>query len=149
MTVIAMKIARGRGLQGFESTWGTPLSVRSGVRLPPGAIDRVRAKLGVALAPWAPRIDVVTVRFDDVNGPRGGVDIVCRAKVVLRRMRSIVVEVTSSSAMAAFAEVVPPLVRAVVTSIGMQRTTTRTGGRPRVSAAGAAAGTATEALSEP
>lgn len=130
MTTIAMRIARGRGFQGFESTWGTPLSVRSGVRLPPGGIDRVRARLGAALAPWAHRIDVVTVRFDDVNGPRGGVDIVCRAKVVLRGMRSIVVEATATSAMAAFAEVVPPLVRAVVTSITMRRTTARTG--PRV-----------------
>lgn len=130
MTTIAMKIGRGRGLQGFESTWGTPLSVRSGVRLPPGAVDRVRARLGVALAPWAHRIDVVSVRFDDVNGPRGGVDIVCRAKVVLRGMRSIIVEAVAPSPMAAFADVVPPLVRAVVTAIAMRRTAARTS--PRV-----------------
>ncbi len=126
MTSIAMKISRGRSLQGFVSTWGTPLSVRSGVRLPPGAVDRVRARLGVALAPWARRIDIVSVRFDDVNGPRGGIDIVCRAKVVLRGMRSIIVEAVAPSPMAAFAEVVPPLVRAVVTAIGIRRTAGRT-----------------------
>ena len=34
----------------------------------------------------------VTVRVRDVNGPRGGVDKVCRVKVVLKRLPSVVVE---------------------------------------------------------
>jgi ribosome hibernation promoting factor len=34
----------------------------------------------------------VTVRVRDVNGPRGGVDMVCRVKVVLKGLPSVVVE---------------------------------------------------------
>jgi hypothetical protein len=34
----------------------------------------------------------VTVRVRDVNGPRGGVDMVCRVKVVLKHLPSVVVE---------------------------------------------------------
>jgi hypothetical protein len=131
MTTISFPLSRTSPLR--LPTWGTPLAVRGNIRLPAGALGRIHARLGAALAPWASRIDVITLRFDDVNGPKGGVDVRCRAKVVLRGMRSVVVEMEATSAMAAFAAVVPPLVRAVVPAIGLRRSTTtrRVGARVR------------------
>jgi len=38
----------------------------------------VRARLGRGLDPFTTRIERGTVRFEDVNGPKGGIDTVCR-----------------------------------------------------------------------
>jgi|SRR5690349_23549183 len=60
----------------------------------------------------------VTVRVRDVNGPRGGVDMVCRVKVVLKALPSVVVERRTpylrsalSSALAAAARAVSQTLR--------------------------------------
>lgn len=58
-------------------------------------------------------IERVTVRFVDVNGPRGGVDTVCRIKVVLSNRPSILVEKRAHSYDGAFASAA----RAVGTAI--------------------------------
>ena len=50
----------------------------------------IRKKLGQKLGRFAPSIERVTVRMRDVNGPRGGVDQVCRINVVLSRLPSVV-----------------------------------------------------------
>lgn len=59
-----------------------------------GADDRacIRSKLGRALGKFSGEIVRVSVRTEDVNGPRGGVDRVCRIKVVLAGLPSLVVE---------------------------------------------------------
>lgn len=59
----------------------TPLAIRtSGVRLDERTRDWVRLRLGRAFDRFALRIDRVTVRFRDLNGPRGGVDHACVIK---------------------------------------------------------------------
>lgn len=57
-----------------------------------GAPDRayIRGKLGRALGKFAGQIVRVSVRTEDANGPRGGVDRVCRIKVVLIGLPSVV-----------------------------------------------------------
>lgn len=47
--------------------------------------DLVRRRLDFALGRYASRIRRVDVKFDDVNGPRGGVDKRCQVDVTLQR----------------------------------------------------------------
>jgi hypothetical protein len=54
--------------------------------------DQIRRKLGTKLGKFAVAIERVTVRVKDVNGPRGGIDQLCRIKVVLNRLPSVLVE---------------------------------------------------------
>jgi ribosome-associated translation inhibitor RaiA len=52
----------------------------------------IRAKLTRRLGKFAESIERVSLRTEDANGPRGGVDRVCRVKVVLRGLPSILFE---------------------------------------------------------
>ena len=50
----------------------------------------VRQRLGAALGPLANRVQSVTVRLSDVNGPRGGVDKQCLVQLVFPGMAPMV-----------------------------------------------------------
>jgi hypothetical protein len=70
---------------------GPPAHIRVfGVELDPDDRTYVRRKLGMKLGKFATSIERVTVRVEDVNGPRGGVDHECRVKVVLSDLPSVV-----------------------------------------------------------
>jgi hypothetical protein len=86
-------------------TWAawTPLAVRaSGVQLDTAFRARIRQRAGWRLGKFAPHLERLTVRFEDVNGPRGGKDIVCKIKVVISGRPSIVVEELAGTAAEAF-----------------------------------------------
>jgi hypothetical protein len=71
----------------------TPLKIRvSGVDLPEGFEPRARALLGRRLGRFATHIERATVRFEDINGPRGGVDTVCRIKLAVSHRPTVLVE---------------------------------------------------------
>lgn len=71
----------------------TPAHVRTiGLTLTPADRFYIRRRLGMKLGKFAPAIERVSVRVEDVNGPRGGVDKLCRIKVVLSGLPSVVVE---------------------------------------------------------
>jgi hypothetical protein len=71
----------------------TPANVRvEGVRLDDDDGAYIRRRLGEKLGKYARRIERVTVRMRDINGPRGGVDIQCRIKLVVSGLPSVVVE---------------------------------------------------------
>lgn len=101
----------------------TPMSIRGNIELGDQAKRRLRAKLGRALSPMATRIERVSVRFDDVNGPRGGVATRCRTKVVLSGKDSVVVEERGRNPTHAVALVTPVLRRT------LKRTIERRGGK--------------------
>jgi len=63
--------------------------------------DYLRRKLGRKLGKFASSIERTSVRVEDVNGPRGGIDKRCRIKVVLNGLPSVVVEERQPSVQAA------------------------------------------------
>jgi CBS domain-containing protein len=70
-----------------------PTYIRSrGLALSPDVRAHIREKLGAKLGKFASGVERISVRVDDVNGPRGGVDHVCRIKLVLSGRPSILVE---------------------------------------------------------
>jgi CBS domain-containing protein len=81
---------------------GTPVHIRATGSLLNGADeDYLRRKLGRRLGKFASSIERTSVRVDDVNGPRGGVDKRCRIKVVLSGLPSVLVEERHHSLQAA------------------------------------------------
>lgn len=109
---------------GRTATARTPLNIRGDVALDASFKDDVRARLGRALNPFATRIQRGTVRFEDVNATRGGVDTLCRIKIVVDgEAESVVVHQMGENAPQAFALAVPRVTRAVRKLLG------RRGGR--------------------
>jgi len=79
-----------------------PAHIRSaGVDLSQDDQTYIRRKLGMKLGKFAPSMERITVRVSDVNGPRGGLDQVCRVKVVLSGLPSVMVEERDASLHAA------------------------------------------------
>lgn len=70
-----------------------PVHIRSShIALGAAERDYIRRKLGSKLGKYAGSIERVSVRIDDVNGPRGGIDQRCRIKIVLHGLPSVVFE---------------------------------------------------------
>lgn len=102
-TTFAGKVTRStkqaRGRTALETT---PVAIRSSFRLPPKLEDKIRSKLARRIGHAAPLIERGTVRFEDINGPRGGVDVVCRIKLVLSGRPSVQAQERASDAEPAF-----------------------------------------------
>ncbi len=108
----------------------TPANIRvSGVRLDDDEREHIRRKLGEKLGKYARSIERVTVRVRDVNGPRGGVDIQCRIKVVLSKLPSVVAEHQAELLQPAFSRTLASVERAVRRTL--QRRPSRRINRPR------------------
>ncbi len=88
-----------------------------------GPADRayVRGKLERRLRKFADSIERVSLRTEDTNGPRGGVDRVCRIKVVLRGLPSVVFEKQDATLNAAFDLALDGVERAVRRTLQRRR----------------------------
>lgn len=91
----------------------TPVHVRARTELDERTRRWIETRTKRRLGKFAPRIERMTFRFEDVNGPRGGRDSVCRGKVVLRGLPSAIVEKRAHTPRAAFDEVSKQLARTV------------------------------------
>jgi hypothetical protein len=90
-----------------------PLSIRDRLGLGDANRDEVRERLERKLAKLQGHIERVSVRFEDVNGPRGGVDALCRIKVVLPSLPSVVVDERAADPLVAFTQAADAASRAV------------------------------------
>jgi hypothetical protein len=68
------------------------IEVRSGTGLPDGLVERARSTALRRFARHAPLLERIAIRFSDVNGPRGGVDLECRILATVSGMPSIIAE---------------------------------------------------------
>jgi ribosome-associated translation inhibitor RaiA len=80
----------------------TPIAIRSKVRLSRELRARIPSTLARRVGHASPHIKRGTVRFEDVNGPRGGVDTVCRIKLVMPGRASVHAEDRASDPDGAF-----------------------------------------------
>ena len=113
----------------------TPANVRvDGVTLEEEDRAYIRRRLGEKLGKYAGSIERVTVRVRDINGPRGGVDLLCRIKVVLSGLPSVVVEHQAARLQPALTRALAGVERAVRRTLQRRRT------RPITSAARAGRG---------
>jgi hypothetical protein len=82
-----------------------PISIRSDNKLTEEFEKQVCTQLSRRIGTTA-NVQRATVRFEDVNGPKGGLDMVCRIKVVVSGRPTVVVAKRSSSEPLAFADAV-------------------------------------------
>jgi ribosome-associated translation inhibitor RaiA len=108
----------------------TPLAIRT-TRLPldPDTRRHIQRRSTRQLRKFAPLIERVTVRFEDVRARRGGVDQVCRIKVVLSTRPSVVVQERAATPREAFDAAIGATVRTVRRVMGRAEMSARARGR--------------------
>ena len=95
--------------------------------------DFITRRLHFTLGRFAPEIERVTARVEDVNGPRGGTDKRCRMEVKLRGLGNVLGEACADDFEAAVAFAAERLGRGVARALERRQQAKR---RPGVSMAG-------------
>ena len=110
----------------------TPLRIRvAGPQLDASEKQKVRDRLGRKLWRFGGDITQATVRFTDVNGPRGGVDTVCRIKLSVSGLAHIVAEARAVDAFAALQRASQGARNAIVRALERQGRTSNPAKRPQ------------------
>ncbi|MCC7463897.1 MAG: HPF/RaiA family ribosome-associated protein [Gammaproteobacteria bacterium] len=84
--------------------------------------DYLRRKLGRRLGKFSHSVQRVSVRLDDVNGPRGGDDQRCRIKVTLVGLPDVLIESSNASIQGAMDEALARVEHAVKQSLKRRQT---------------------------
>jgi hypothetical protein len=101
--------------RGATATTEIPVTIRTSLRLSPRVERDIREGLARKLAGQARKIQRVTVRLIDHNGPKGGGDdIECELKVVIERAPTVVVKERAGEPGAAFDLALPRLARVLL-----------------------------------
>ncbi|HEY8518062.1 MAG TPA: HPF/RaiA family ribosome-associated protein [Candidatus Binatia bacterium] len=98
-TTLPKKAKATAGRTGVSST---PVAIRSDVDIDEALRDDVRKRLARKVGKFATHLERLSVRFLDVNGPKGGIDVVCRINATLSALPSLVVEESAADAALAF-----------------------------------------------
>ena len=91
----------------------TPLQVVSRRTVGAGFLHLMDQRLSSAFRGLSSRVDRVTVRFEDLNGPKGGVDTACRIQLLISGQPPLVVEGRAEDEARAFRVALPRLVAAL------------------------------------
>lgn len=86
-------------------------------RLSPSTQDSIRTRVSGTLTRFMPRIAEVSILVIDENGPRGGVDKVCRVNVQLRGQGTVTTTARHEKLMASVNEAVRRARRIVLTKL--------------------------------
>ncbi len=96
-----------------------------GFTLTPAIVRHVEARMERALGAYARWVFKVTVRLDDINSDRGGVDKRCSVVVALRRHGVEVAEATDSDLYAAIDAAAERIRRSVGRTVGQHLSSER------------------------
>lgn len=104
-----------------------PLEVRAGRRVTLDEPTRahVHRRMARELSKVAVLVERGTVRFADINGNRGGIDVSCHVQLTLSGLPSVVVEERAATARAAFDAAAATAERAVRRSVGRAQMSAR------------------------
>jgi ribosomal subunit interface protein len=89
--------------------------------------EHIEHRLYFALSRFSPKIARVSVRVEDINGPRGGVDKQCKIVVKLDRLGELSVEATDAEVYAAVDSAADRVGRTVRRELERRRTMRRYG----------------------
>jgi hypothetical protein len=115
---------RERGF-GHRLEPGAKLTVYAGETLGAGFQELIATRLGAALRGVENRLERVIVRFEDLNGPKGGPDTACRIQLLLTGQAVLVVEARGEGEAHAFRLAVPRLEAALERRRGRSRVRSR------------------------
>jgi putative sigma-54 modulation protein len=96
-----------------------------GVELTREDRDYIRRKVDAKLGKLESKVERVSFRLEDINGPRGGVDKICRANVAVKGLPIVVVERQHQSARAAVDGTLDATERTVRKMLGRRRNAPR------------------------
>jgi ribosome-associated translation inhibitor RaiA len=104
-----------RNLRGRTDAPETPLAIRSkDAEVDAELREYVAKRTGFKLGKFATAIERITVRFEDLNGPKKGSPADrCAIKVVISRLESVMVEVVDHEPRTAFDKCIDSVERAV------------------------------------
>lgn len=104
--------------------------IRSGhVNLRSALRDYIEMRLDRSLGRIQDRISRVTIRLDDINGPKGGIDMRCHAEAHLVRSGMVLADVVAGDVRTAVDEAADRLALRVRKHFGRQREIRRHNGR--------------------
>jgi hypothetical protein len=126
MTRFAQQVSRSEEpVASHDGGLGTRFAVHGPRTLGMGFQDLVAARLAAALRGES-RVERVVVRFEDLNGPKGGEDTACRIQVALSGLPVIVVEARAEGEAQAFRLALPKLNAALHRQLDRRRAKPRT-----------------------
>jgi hypothetical protein len=104
---------------------GIALAIYSKGVLGAGFTQLMEQRLAAALRRFGSRVERLTVRFEDLNGPKGGVDTACRIQLSLSGEPPLVVEGRDQDEARAFRVALPKLVAALDRKLSRRSAHTR------------------------
>lgn len=118
--------AAPRAERGRTESPETPLALRAkGVELDDELREYISTRAGFKLGKFAPAIERVSVRFEDLNGPKGAPADRCAIKVVISGHQSVMVEVVDATPRAAFDHCIDSVEQAVRRALTKTKSKTR------------------------